>query len=214
MARGMDQHDHSWGEPAEAAALYAAGALPYEQRAAYEAHLDGCPACLAEVAHLGGVVADLAAVVPPLAPDPRTREALLRRIAAEGPPRTTASPLRRHLGLDTPPGGLPGLVIRRAAEASWETTDVPGVLLRRLYVDHEKNQFTALVRMAPGSSYPAHFHGGPEECLVLEGDLRVGDEVMRAGDYQRAEPGSRHGVQSTDGGCMLLIVSSMTDEMV
>ena len=66
--------------------------------------------------------------------------------------------------------------------------------------------------MAPGTSYPGHRHAGVEECYVLEGDLRVGDLVMRAGDYQRAAIGSVHGVQSTEGGCLLLVLMSDRDE--
>jgi anti-sigma factor ChrR (cupin superfamily) len=69
--------------------------------------------------------------------------------------------------------------------------------------------------MAPGTSYPAHRHGGAEECFVLEGDLRVGADLhMRAGDFQRAEEGSVHPDQTTDHGCVLLIVSSTADEIL
>jgi quercetin dioxygenase-like cupin family protein len=71
-----------------------------------------------------------------------------------------------------------------------------------------------LVRMEPGSSYPGHVHGGPEECYVISGDLRVGDSLhMRAGDYQRVAAGMTHPVQSTDEGCLLLITSSLHDEL-
>ena len=74
---------------------------------------------------------------------------------------------------------------------------------------------TALFRMAAGSEYIPHVHAGPEECYVLEGDLHVGDDiVMHAGDYQRAPAGSVHGVQRTEGGCLLLVSSSMHDEVV
>jgi len=72
-----------------------------------------------------------------------------------------------------------------------------------------------LVRMAPGTSYPRHVHAGPEECFVLEGDLAVGDGLrLVAGDYQRMESGSRHPDQSTEGGCLLLLISSLNDELV
>jgi anti-sigma factor ChrR (cupin superfamily) len=70
-----------------------------------------------------------------------------------------------------------------------------------------------LVRMDPGSSYPGHLHAGVEECFVLEGELRVGEEVLRRGDYQRADEGSEHGIQWTEKGCLLLIVSSQDDEL-
>ncbi len=70
-----------------------------------------------------------------------------------------------------------------------------------------------MVRMEPGASYPAHRHGGAEECFVISGDLRTGAVHLRAGDWQRADAGSRHPVQSTDGGCVLLLVSSLDDTL-
>jgi quercetin dioxygenase-like cupin family protein len=69
-----------------------------------------------------------------------------------------------------------------------------------------------LVRMAPGTSFPAHVHNGPEECFVLQGDLTIGPATMATGDYQYAPPGSSHPVQSTRGGCVLLLTSSLSDE--
>ena len=71
-----------------------------------------------------------------------------------------------------------------------------------------------LFRMAPGSSYPAHRHSGPEECLVLSGDLRISDVRMVEGDYQFAAAGSEHTVQSTENGCLLLITTSLSDEIL
>ena len=70
-----------------------------------------------------------------------------------------------------------------------------------------------MFRMAPGTSYPSHVHDGAEECYVLEGDLHVGDVVLGPGDFQRATPGSHHVEQRTDGGCLLLVNSSLSDEM-
>ena len=49
---------------------------------------------------------------------------------------------------------------------------------------------------------------------MLEGDLQVADTEMRAGDYQVAEEGSVHRIQSTRGGCTLLIVSSQDDVLI
>ena len=46
---------------------------------------------------------------------------------------------------------------------------------------------------------------------MLEGDLHIGEDVMHPGDYQFAPAGSRHGVQSTEHGCLLLITSSLND---
>jgi anti-sigma factor ChrR (cupin superfamily) len=68
--------------------------------------------------------------------------------------------------------------------------------------------------MDRGTSYPPHRHADVEECYVLQGDLRVAGRVLRAGDYQRADRDSVHGVQSTENGCLLLIVSSTDDELL
>lgn len=104
------------------------------------------------------------------------------------------------------------VIIRAAARDGWEETGIAGVAVRRLFVDRDRNQMTALVRMAPGTAWPKHVHDGPEECLVLEGDLHAGEHVFHTGDYQRMSPGTHHGVQATEGGCLLLIVSALTDQ--
>ncbi len=107
-----------------------------------------------------------------------------------------------------------GLLVQRSREGIWEKTGVDGVEVKQLYVDHKRDYVTMLVRMQPGSAYPSHRHGGFEECYVISGDLVVGDLVMTAGDYQRAEGGSVHVMQSTREGCLLYIVSSQHDELL
>jgi len=109
---------------------------------------------------------------------------------------------------------IDGLVTLRADEGAWEATGVPGVEVRRLFVDRNDNRMTAMFRMAPGAAWPQHRHDGFEECFVVSGDLHVGDElVMRAGDFQRAHGGSHHPKQWTEGGCVLLVSSSLHDEL-
>jgi hypothetical protein len=51
--------------------------------------------------------------------------------------------------------------------------------MRLLFVDRDHSRCTALVRMAAGATYSSHVHNGPEECFVLEGDLHVGDALLR-----------------------------------
>jgi predicted ChrR family anti-sigma factor len=208
------KHDHTVDEAAEWAALYAAGALTSAENLDFEAHLRAaCPACREALEQLAPVMSVLAAGIPLATPDPRIRAALLERIGKQRAAGPKASPLKRQLESDAANAPL-DLIIQRAAAAPWKDSDVPGVRVRVLSTDPSRNQFTALVRMAPGTSYPPHIHGGPEECLVLEGDLHVGEEVMGPGDYQRAPTGSRHGTQSTQQGCLLLIVSSLTDAFI
>lgn len=105
------------------------------------------------------------------------------------------------------------LTVRADRDDLWERTDCPGVLVKRLHVDPAARRVTMLVRMAAGSSYPGHRHAAREECLVLEGSLRVGTCRLERGDYQVATRGSAHLEQATDEGCLLLISSSMDDEL-
>jgi anti-sigma-K factor RskA len=105
MSTGPD-HDR-W---ADAAGAYVLGALPDDERAAYEAHVQTCPECRAEVDELRGAAealpASAPAMRPPLALKARImadveREAVL--LAAAGPradrPPERARERRRRLGL-------------------------------------------------------------------------------------------------------------------
>jgi quercetin dioxygenase-like cupin family protein len=108
----------------------------------------------------------------------------------------------------------PGILTVRASRTElWERTEQPGVEVKRLHVDPAARRVTMLVRMAPGAAYPRHRHASDEECLVLEGTLRVGGQVLQRGDYQLARRGSAHGVQDTSEGCLLLISSGLDDEL-
>jgi quercetin dioxygenase-like cupin family protein len=114
-----------------------------------------------------------------------------------------------------PAGPVAESWVLAAQDGSFEATDIEGIAVRRLFVDEEGDRVTMLVRMAPGTVYPAHRHGGAEECYVLAGDLAIGDELaLRSGDYQRMDAGSVHAVQATRGGCLLLIASSRHDELL
>ena len=71
---------------------------------------------------------------------------------------------------------------------------------------HSEGRYNSiLLRMAPGSSLPAHFHEDDEECVVLEGRVRIGDVRVSAGDYHLALSGSRHGELQSDSGALLFL---------
>ncbi|MFN0149103.1 MAG: cupin domain-containing protein [bacterium] len=218
---------HTHDEVLETAALYALGAIPSDEARAFEAHLrGGCPDCAAAVRSFLDITASLEKAVasPALEPSPALRDELLRRAAQEksDPTARAGAPAERPAEETQvwkrwqESGGsfmAPGLFTLRAAEGNWQDTAVPGVSVKPLFVDKERDYVTMLVRMAPGSSYPRHTHAGAEECFVLEGNLRVAGRVLQPGDYQRADAASDHGEQSTDDGCLLLIVSSQHDEL-
>ena len=217
---------HPTARTRETAALHALGILPDGDAKAFEEHLaEGCAACAQDAAAFRETLTELVkeiAVGKP--PPPELRRKLLERAAAErapgasrkapGKPGVAETQVWRLWEGSAASEGEDDLHIVRAGEGSWEKTAVDGVSVRPLAVDPERRYVTMLVRMEPGSSYPIHKHAGAEECYVLEGDLDVGGEKLHAGDYQRAGAGSRHRLQSTEKGCLLLIVSSQDDELL
>lgn len=200
----------------DAVALYALGALDVAEALDLEAHLPTCGACRDELALRRDDAADLSLAAEPIEPPVELLARLRERIRGQDEQGEVAS------NEEAAPAGQPwrkwktaraeGLSFALASEAQWEPTGVDGVEARRLYADTENHRITMMVRMQPGSSYPAHHHGGDEECYVVEGDLDVGGTIMRAGDYQFAPAGTEHPVQSTEEGCLLLIVTSDADE--
>ena len=189
----------------EDATLYILGELAEEPRRSFEEHLRGCASCSSEIRRLSAaaaVVAGTAETVPPASLHARLRQ----RVAAARP---ALQPWKQW---DAEATG--SRTIRRKDESEWQDTALPGIRVRNLFVDAANDRITMLVRMQPGTAYPSHRHGGAEECYVLEGDLLVGEYRMRAGDYQRVDSGSTHGVQSTENGCLLFIVCSAHDELL
>src|SRR3954452_7562481 len=55
----------------------------------------------------------------------------------------------------------------RRNEAAWTATGIPGIAIQPLFTDTAKRTSTLLMRMDPGTSYPAHNHHGAEQCMVL-----------------------------------------------
>jgi anti-sigma factor ChrR (cupin superfamily) len=177
---------------AELAALYIAGALSPADTATVEAHLAAQDAdWIAAVADLQLPLHHLAASVPPITPPAHLRHRLLERVQAE----TVAPPA--------------GMVFRYAQNARWADSGLPGIRFRPLSIDVPNQRLTALIQMQPGARYPGHAHDGIEECLVLAGELRVGNALMRTGDYQRAEPGSHHAEQVAVTECTLLLLAPL-----
>jgi len=193
------------------------GALEPEEARRFRMHLPTCDACRVEVESLAATAAQLTHAAPEVALPPELWDRVLGRIRGGSGSRDAQRARPNQVWKDwVAPRGVDaaGMSYAAAGEARFEPTGIDGIEVRRLAVDHERDQVTMLVRMAPGTSYPAHRHGGAEECFVVQGDLRVGSLHMRAGDFQRAELGSQHPLQTTDTGCLLLIVSSTNDELI
>jgi anti-sigma factor ChrR (cupin superfamily) len=204
----MIPHESLRDDDRERAALHALGALESDAASLYAAHLAICAMCRGEVESHREAVEAIGRSVVPMEP-PQELKARVMHAARAGVAKTAIQTWKQWPSSPVDPGMT---LVRSAGD--WERSGVDGVEVRRLFVDAANDRLTMLVRMAAGTSYPSHRHGGVEECYVLEGDLYGPDFEMRAGDYQRLEGGSVHGVQGTRGGCLLFIVSSMNDELL
>ena len=90
----------------------------------------------------------------------------------------------------------------------WRETRHDGVALKVLRRDEATGDATVLIRMRPGSSYPAHRHVGLEEVFVLQGGYRDAAGEHRAGDYVLNRAGSAHRPAALEGeDCVMLAVA-------
>jgi anti-sigma factor ChrR (cupin superfamily) len=64
--------------------------------------------------------------------------------------------------------------------------------------------------MRPGASIEGHHHANAEECLILEGDLAIGDLRLNAGDYHVAAKGTIHPVLRSQGGALMFVRGAFT----
>jgi anti-sigma factor ChrR (cupin superfamily) len=178
----------------------------------YEAHLEICPLCRAEVGVFREGVEALGRSPEPVDPPASLKARLMDRIRP-GARRDEAAGVQTWKRWQPNPSGSE-FVIVRGGDSDWQPSSILGVRVRRLFVDPAADRVTMLVQMDAGANYPAHRHSGVEECYVLEGDLYGPNFEMKAGDYQRLEGGSIHGIQGTRSGCLVFIISSMHDELL
>jgi len=178
---------------AEQLHLYAVGALPRREMMAMEAHLAECAECRREIRSLDPAMDALAAwPTDVLRPSASLGLRLAERIAGD----TGGQPIA------PPPQDW--------NEPDWEEA-APGISVKMLALDAERDVVTMLVKLAPGAAYPPHTHAGVEELHLLEGELWIDDRKLHPGDYNRGEPGgSDHRVWS-ETGCTCVLITSPGD---
>jgi quercetin dioxygenase-like cupin family protein len=66
----------------------------------------------------------------------------------------------------------------------------------------DQDVVSMLVRFAAGASVPDHGHALDEDCLVLHGEMFLGDILLRKGDYQLAPAGGSHFGETSDVGVL------------
>lgn len=186
----MTQHQSISDELREQAALYSLGLLEPELARAFAEHVVGCALCSNEVRAFDQAATELAFSAE-LEPPAHLRDRVLAAIQ------------------DQPEA----ISIIRAHEGGWVATPFPGVSVKPLYLDRKSKLVTQLVRLAPGGHYPSHRHSAPEQCYVVEGDVKIGNDVFGAGDFSLAAAKSTHGSISSVHGCLLVIIASPENEI-
>lgn len=95
----------------------------------------------------------------------------------------------------------------------WQPTQFPGVEMKMLWQAPDREAFTAMFRMAPGSRLPRHRHVGIEQTFVLEGSLVDEEGACTAGHFVWREPGSVHTAHSPDG-CLSISIFQRANEFL
>ena len=100
----------------------------------------------------------------------------------------------------------------RAGEGRWFKA-FPGVTVKPLSIDIERDTATILMMFEPGARVPSHDHAGAEDSFVISGSCRIGESYLLKGDFHHADAGTTHGEIVSDEGCVLLLVVDREDYM-
>jgi quercetin dioxygenase-like cupin family protein len=190
----IDARNPACGE-SEQVYLHALQALPPSEVIALEAHLAGCDGCRRQLEALRSIMASFVGwptdVLRPAAP---LWDRLAKRIAAETGGQPLAEPAREW------------------NDPEWDQV-APGISCKLLATDPDRSRVSMLVRLAPGTDYPPHRHGGVEELYLLEGVLIVDDRTLYPGDYIHAKVGSVDSLVRSETGCTCVLITSTRDEL-
>lgn len=169
------------------AAEYVLGLLAGDNRSAVDHAIDHDPELRSRIAFWQDRFQELADEVDPVSPSEGLFTAL--EAAVEGEPQ-------------------PGSVTIRADEGDWEQL-FDGVFKKTLLVDEGEGAESFLLRIEPGAMCPGHSHTKTEECLVLEGEMIIGEARFKAGDYHAAPPAVPHLPITSEIGTVLYVRSEL-----
>ena len=111
----------------------------------------------------------------------RVRSRLMQRIAADSVPFHTTVP---------------------ADAGTWHSF-LPGI--QRKVLHESDGVMSYLLKFAPGAVLPAHRHPVDEECVVLEGKLRIGDMVLPPGSFHRVARDVLDADSTSDEGAVIYL---------
>jgi anti-sigma factor ChrR (cupin superfamily) len=184
----------------EQAALYALGALPPEEAAAFAAEMAANVELHEFTRSLEATAALVARGIPTAAPSPQLRDKVMARIDAIAGTRPTMPPVLNF--------------IESAGQSGWKALPIPGAFIKLLSLERDRGYAVLMGKLEAGTRYPAHINSGPEEFYILTGDLVIGDRKLVAGDFHHAAQGSQHEENYSIEGCTLLAVLTTDDPLV
>lgn len=100
----------------------------------------------------------------------------------------------------------------KTADRTYEASGIEGISQCGLW-DNGMGGGTALVRLAANSYFPAHNHPGWEQALMLSGKLKLGDDILEAGDYIFTSAGDIHDATAIED-CELFVVTEKGVEII
>ena len=102
--------------------------------------------------------------------------------------------------------------LEASAKPEWEEA-APGIHVKILARNTQMESVSMLVRLDPGTDYPAHRHAGIEELHLLHGILKVDDRTLYPGDFIHAEAGSVDHRVWSETGCTCFLMTSTEDNL-
>jgi len=175
--------------------LFALQCLSPREMASVEAQILLCQDCQHEIETLRPVVQSFVGwSTDVLRPAESLWGRLSKRIASEGSTQPFMPPLE-----------APG-------KPKWEEA-APGIHVKILARNTKIDSVSMLVRLDPGTDYPAHRHAGTEELHLLHGILKVDDRTLYPGDFIHSEAGSVDHRVWSETGCTCFLMTSTEDAL-
>ena len=132
------------------------------------------------------VALGLAAAAKGPEPGAEVRRKLMRRVAASPDPA--------------------GFTFALASDDHWLAHPIPGIRMKVLALNRRRGYATLLLDVAAGTRFPAHHHGGAEECFVVSGSIFTCGRRLGPGDFVHADADTDHGELWTEEGAQVILV--------
>ena len=175
--------------------LFVLQALSPREMASVEAQILSCEDCQHEIETLRPIARSFIGwPTDVLRPAEPLRGRLAKRIASEAATQPFVPPSE---ALDKP---------------EWEEA-APGIHVKVLARNAEIDSVSMLVRLDPGTDYPAHRHAGTEELHLLHGVLKVDERTLYPGDFIHSEAGSVDHRVWSETGCTCFLMTSTEDAL-